>query len=147
MKYISSLIAVALLASVVGCATPSQMGQAQTQGVAGGAVIGGILGAILGNNVGDGHNQALGAAIGASLGGLAGNEYGKKTDYTNQRLSALEHQMDTKMVTIHNDNGSITRVRLVKTANGYIGPHGEEYSSLPTQAQLKPIYGLRAATR
>ncbi len=140
IKYVVSLI---LLAGLVGCATPSQMGTAQTQGVVGGALAGGILGAIIGNNVGDGNNQALGAAIGAALGGAAGNQYGKNQDYNNQRLSALETQMSTQEVIIHNDNGSINRVRLIKTASGYIGPRGEEYTVLPTEEQLKPYYGLK----
>ena len=143
-KMMALMLATGLIFMGAGCATPpSQMGVGQQQGVAAGAVAGGILGAILGNNLGDGHNQVLGAAIGSALGGVAGSAYGKNQDYTHQRLSALETQMNTQEVMLHNSNGSVTRVRLVKTPNGYIGPRGEEYPSLPTQAQLEPIYGLR----
>ncbi len=144
MKHIiSSSVALVLIAGLTGCATPNQMGTAQTQGVVGGALAGGILGAIIGNNVGDGNNQVLGAAIGAALGGAAGHQFGTSVDYTNQRLNALETQMSTQEVVIHNDNGSINRVRLIKTPNGYVGPRNEEYSTLPTEEQLKPYYGLK----
>ena len=142
-QIIRSFISLALLAGLVGCATPNQMGTAQMQGVAGGALAGGILGAIIGNNVGDGNNQVLGAAIGAALGGAAGNQYGKSADYNNQRLNALETQMASQEVIINNDNGSINRVRLIKTPAGYVGPRGEEYTVLPTEEQLKPYYGLK----
>ncbi|NCD33010.1 MAG: glycine zipper 2TM domain-containing protein [Spartobacteria bacterium] len=144
IKYIGKFTAITALGlALSGCASPSQMGQTEMQGTAGGAILGGILGGIIGNNVGDGHNQALGAAIGAALGGTAGNAYGKSADYTNQRLSALENQMNTEEVLITNPNGSVTRVRLIKTGRGYIGPRGEEYMTLPSEAQLAPIYGLR----
>ena len=142
-RIIGYMVVLVVTAGLTGCATPSQMGTAQAQGAAGGALAGGILGAIIGNNVGDGHNQVLGAAIGAALGGVAGNQYGKNADYTNQRLTALETQMSTQEVIIHNSNGSINRVRLVKTPAGYVGPRGEEYAVLPTEEQLKPYYGLQ----
>ena len=42
-----------------------------------------------------------------------------------------------------NSNGSVTTVRLRGTGDGrWIGPNGEEYSSFPTEAQLKPVYGF-----
>ncbi|MDD4735932.1 MAG: glycine zipper 2TM domain-containing protein [Kiritimatiellae bacterium] len=141
-RMVKGVVSVLLLTGFVGCATPNQMGVGQMQGAAGGALAGGILGAILGNNVGDGENQVLGAAIGAALGGVAGNQYGKSADYTSQRLTALENRMSTQEVVVHNGNGSINRVQLVKTQSGYIGPRGEEYASLPSESQLKPYYGL-----
>lgn len=43
---------------------------------------------------------------------------------------------------IHNDNGSITPVKIRKKDGTYIGPKGERYEQLPTEEQLKPLYGL-----
>ena len=47
---------------------------------------------------------------------------------------------------ITNDNGSQTEVRLVAAYDGgYTGPKGEYYSSMPTEGQLKAMYGLQCA--
>lgn len=137
----AGLLAIMLFA---GCATRQPMGQKEQQGVVGGAALGAILGAIVGNNIGDGDNQALGAAIGATLGGSAGGNYGRSQDQVDNRLSGMERQINTQVVAINNDNGSQTSVTLQKLPNGrYRGPRGEEYPSLPSEEQLKPIYGLK----
>lgn len=143
-KLIVSIVALMVVAMLAGCATQQPMGQKQRQGVIGGAALGGILGAIIGNNVGDGNNQALGAAMGAALGGTAGSNYGRSQDQIGNRIAGMEQQMNTEVVTVTNDNGSQTRVLLQKLPHGgYRGPRGEEYSSLPTEGQLKPVYGLK----
>jgi hypothetical protein len=47
------------------------------------------------------------------------------------------------VVWITNDNGSITEVRLTAASGGgYTGPKGEYYSNMPTEGQLKAMYGL-----
>ena len=46
-------------------------------------------------------------------------------------------------VWITNDNGSLTSVTLTRSFPGYIGPLGEYYSTMPTEQQLKMLYGLR----
>ena len=46
-------------------------------------------------------------------------------------------------VWITNDNGSLTAVTLTKHLPGYIGPLGEYYPTMPTQQQLKILYGLK----
>lgn len=138
------LTAVLLVALLGGCATQQPMGQKEKQGTVAGAATGGILGAIIGNNVGDGENQALGAALGAVAGGATGRNYGRSQDQIDRRLSGMERRLSTKSVTITNDNGSTTTVTLQKLPNGhYRGPKGEEYDSLPTEEQLKPVYGLK----
>ena len=135
---------VVVSAMLTGCATQQPMGQREQQGTIGGAALGGIIGAIIGNNIGDGQNQALGAALGAGLGGMAGSNYGRSQDQIHYRIDSMERQMTTEVVSITNDNGSITRVTLRRLPGGvYVGPRGEEYPSLPTEAQLKPVYGLR----
>jgi hypothetical protein len=45
-------------------------------------------------------------------------------------------------VWISNNNSSQTEVKLTPTADGFLGPKGEFYSSMPTQEQLKPLYGV-----
>lgn len=47
------------------------------------------------------------------------------------------------IIVITNDNGSQTPVELTKLdGQGYRGPKGEFYSQLPTEGQLKALYGL-----
>ncbi|MEN6384762.1 MAG: hypothetical protein ABFD79_06155 [Phycisphaerales bacterium] len=52
----------------------------------------------------------------------------------------IEPQIVTILIT--NNNGSQTEIKLTPTADGFIGPKGEFYSAMPTQDQLKPLYGL-----
>jgi hypothetical protein len=50
----------------------------------------------------------------------------------------------TVIVWITNDNGSKTEVRLTATFDGgFTGPKGEYYSNIPTEGQLKTLYGLQ----
>jgi hypothetical protein len=52
----------------------------------------------------------------------------------------------TIVVWITNNNGSQTEVKLIPAVNGgYTGPKGEYYSSMPTEGQLKALYGLLCA--
>ena len=46
-------------------------------------------------------------------------------------------------VWITNDNGSLTDVTLTRRFSGYIGPLGEYYQTMPTEEQLKILYGLK----
>jgi len=46
-------------------------------------------------------------------------------------------------VWITNDNGSLTAVTLTRCFPGYIGPLGEYYATMPTEEQLKILYGLK----
>ena len=50
----------------------------------------------------------------------------------------------TTVIWIKNDNGSQTPVTLRQQGAGYIGPQNEYYSTLPTEEQLKPVYGLKS---
>ena len=131
------------LAMFTGCASPEyQARQSEVNNTVIGAALGGVLGGVLGNNMGDGRNQVLGAAIGSALGGFAGNQIGKGQDVTRNRLDALEQAQSTVQVNIHNSNGSYTPVILRKYGNEYIGPRGEYYTTLPSEAQLKAVYGF-----
>ncbi|MEN6384763.1 MAG: hypothetical protein ABFD79_06160 [Phycisphaerales bacterium] len=43
---------------------------------------------------------------------------------------------------ITNDNGSKTEIKLVASNGGYKGPRGEYYATLPTEDDLKVLYGV-----
>jgi hypothetical protein len=43
---------------------------------------------------------------------------------------------------ITNSNGSKTSVKLRKSGPGYLGPRGEWYPSMPTNKQLRVVYGF-----
>ena len=102
-----------------------------------------ITGAIVGGIVGyQSHEEGEGAAIGAGL--FTIGELLSQSD-KHHRKKEREHrepQPKDVVVEIRNDNGSITPVRLRKKDGGYIGPKGERYDQIPTQEQLKPLYGL-----
>jgi hypothetical protein len=55
---------------------------------------------------------------------------------------SIRQEMNTVMVNVTNTNGSITQVMLIKQGPGYIGPRGEYYETLPTENQLRPVYGF-----
>ena len=50
---------------------------------------------------------------------------------------------NTLVVNIMNANGSYTPVTLRQQGNVYVGPRGEQYLSVPTEDQLKAVYGLK----
>jgi hypothetical protein len=56
--------------------------------------------------------------------------------------SQPRQEMNTVTVNITNSNGSVSQVRLRKQGVGYVGPRGEYYDHLPTDEELKPIYGF-----
>ena len=55
-------------------------------------------------------------------------------------VRVVEHTSITVWVT--NSNGSKTSVKLRKSGPGYLGPRGEWYPSLPTNRQLRIVYGF-----
>jgi hypothetical protein len=54
----------------------------------------------------------------------------------------IRQEMNTVTVKITNSNGSISQVKLIKQGVGYVGPRGEYYEQLPTEDQLRPVYGF-----
>jgi hypothetical protein len=48
---------------------------------------------------------------------------------------------ESVVVNIDNGNGSKTPVTLQKSGTNYIGPAGEVYTTMPTEEQLKALYG------
>lgn len=102
-----------------------------------------IKGAIIGGIVGyQSHEEGEGAAIGAGL--FVVGELLKQGDRQHKKKEPVHKEKSTgqTVVEIHNSNGSITPVKLRKKDGSYIGPKGERYEQLPTEEQLKPLYGL-----
>lgn len=104
-----------------------------------------IKGAIIGGIVGyQSHEEGEGAAIGAGL--FVVGELLKQSDRHHREKERERERKESRskqvIVEIHNDNGSITPVTLRKKDGSYIGPKGERYENLPTEGQLKPLYGL-----
>ena len=138
----SAVVCVALIGATLtlsGCATASQ----KDQGTAIGAGVGAALGSVLGNNMGGSRNdRELGMAAGALVGGLLGRQYGTQQEMQGQ-LSNLQQQQFITTVWVENSNGSKTPVQLRQTDGGqYVGPRGEYYSTMPTQDQLRKVYGM-----
>ncbi len=126
------VVAVGLgLAFVAGCESDAQTG----------AAVGSLAGAGIGQLAGgDTESTLIGAAIGGGAGYLIGNEQDKKK--TKAEMDALRQDMNTVTVNITNSNGSVSQVLLRKQGVGYVGPRGEYYNHLPTEEELKPIYGF-----
>jgi len=116
---------------VVGC--ESDAGNTALIGTAVGAGVGALAG-------GDVEGALIGGAVGGGAGYIIGNESDKKK--TDKEIASVRAEQDVETVWITNTNGSQTSVRLRKDGPGYIGPRGERYPSLPTQDQLRPLYGF-----
>ena len=132
--FVTIVMAVAVslgLAFAAGCESDAQTGA--LLGTAAGAGVGQLAG-------GDTKSTLIGAAVGGGAGYILGNEQDKKK--TRAEMDSLRQEMNIVTVNITNSNGSITPVRLRKQGVGYVGPRGEYYGKLPTEEQLKPIYGF-----
>ena len=130
--------AIAVGLSVVfisGCESDAQKGA----GI--GALAGAGVGAIVGHQSGKTAEGALiGGAVGGGAGYIVGNEQDKKK--ATAERNTLRQEMNTVTVNITNSNGSVSQVLLRKQGVGYVGPRGEYYNSLPTEEQLRPVYGF-----
>ena len=146
-KNIQTSIALALTASLLlglgsGCCcenTPNDCGDFRLHPVFEEAIKGAIIGGIVGYQS---HEEGEGAAIGAGL--FVVGELLKQGDKQHREKERARKASRSRyeVVEIHNDNGSTTPVKLRKKDGSYIGPKGERYEQLPTEEQLKPLYGL-----
>ena len=119
------------IALTAGC--ESDAGNTALLGTAIGAGVGALAG-------GDTEGALIGGAIGGGAGYMIGNESDKKK--TSSEIAAVRAEQDVVTIWITNSNGSQVPVKLRKDGPGYIGPRGERYPTLPTEAQLKPVYGF-----
>lgn len=106
-----------------------------------GALIGSGIGAGVGALAG-GHTEStlIGAAVGGGVGYILGNE-SDKTRAAAER-SYIRQEMSTETVYFTNSNGSMSKVKLRKYGVGYLGTRGEYYRSMPTEEQLRVVYGF-----
>ncbi len=126
------VVAVSLgLTRVAGCESDAQTGA--LLGTAAGAGVGALAG-------GSTEGTLIGAAVGGGVSYILGNEQDKKK--TRAEMDSLRHEMSTVMVKVTNSNGSVIQVPLTKQGVGYVGPRGEYYDKLPTEDQLRPVYGF-----
>lgn len=131
-KIVLLTVAVSLgLVFAAGCESDAQTG----------AAIGSLAGAGIGQLAGgDTESTLIGAAVGGGAGYMIGSEQDKKK--TQAEMDSLRQEMNVVTVNITNSNGSVSTVRLRKQGVGYVGPRGEYYNKLPTEEELKPIYGF-----
>jgi outer membrane lipoprotein SlyB len=120
-----------VLIFIVGCESDAQTGAAL--GTLAGAGIGQIAGR-------DTQSTLIGAAVGGTAGYMLGNESDKR--YARAETAQIRDEMSYVTVNITNSNGSVSQVRLRKCGVGYVGTRGEYYNRLPTEDQLRPIYGF-----
>ena len=128
--------------ALAGCATSDGTGPSSAAKTAGlGTLAGAGLGAIIGHQSG---HTAEGAAIGAGAGAVGGYIVGNEKDKAamQSQLNATQAQANTVVINVSNSNGSITPVTLTRQGNLYVGPKGEQYTSLPTEEQLRKVYGF-----
>lgn len=57
-------------------------------------------------------------------------------------VQAVPADSGSVTVWVNNSNGSKTPVMLKKMGPNFVGPKGEFYPTMPTEDQLKPIYGF-----
>ncbi len=139
LKRFVTLVVLAAVAVCVmfsaGCETEAQ--NSALLGTAIGAGVGALAG-------GDTEGALIGGAIGGGVGYVAGNESEKKKteQKTQQQIANIQAQQNIITVWITNSNGSQQPVKLTKDGPGYIGPRGERYPSMPTEEQLKQVYGM-----
>ena len=96
----------------------------------------GAIGAGAGALIDGGRGAAWGGAIGYGL----GNEIAK--DNMRSDISSVREDANTEIINVYNSNGSITPVKIKRIDERYIGPRGEIYQSLPTENQLRSVYGF-----
>jgi uncharacterized protein YcfJ len=132
LKTIIVIVAVSMSSVfLVGCQNDAQTGTAI------GALAGAGIGQLAG---GDTEGTLIGAAVGGTAGYLLGNESDK--DKAQAEREDIRQDMNTVMVKVTNSNGSIIQVPLRKQGVGYVGTRGEYYATLPTEDQLRPVYGF-----
>ena len=103
-----------------------------------------IFGAILGGIVGyQSEEPGEGAGVGAVLFGVGAllGEIDRVNEDRDCEHEDEDEDHDEVVIQIRNDNGSETSVVLKRKHGTYFGPEGEHYDRLPTEEQLKPIYG------
>jgi hypothetical protein len=131
-KTILIVVGVSLgLVIIAGCQSDAQRGSAF------GALVGAGVGQLAG---GDTEATLIGAAVGGTAGYMLGNESDRAK--TRTEMACMRQDMNTVVVNMTNRNGSISQVHLRKYGVGYLGTRGEYYPTMPTEDQLRMVYGF-----
>jgi hypothetical protein len=108
----------------------------------GASLCGALVGAIVGHQS---EEDGEGAAVGAVIFGVGEllNQLDNLEDKDKEHKDNDDNgRTEIYVIQVHNSNGSITPIEIEKRGNTFIGPKGEHYESLPTEEQLKPVYGF-----
>jgi len=114
-----------------GCQSDAQVGSAL------GALAGAGIGQLAG---GDAESTLVGAAVGGTAGYMLGNESDRQKSQA--QMASMRQDMNTVLVKVTNRNGSIVQVPLRKQGIGYVGTRGEYYPTVPSEDQLRMVYGF-----
>ena len=79
-------------------------------------------------------------ALGFGAGYILGNESDKRK--TQNEMYAMKNDINSQIVNVTNSNGSVIQVKLQRQGVGWVGTRGEYYPKLPTEDQLRPVYGF-----
>lgn len=148
LRFMTLAIVGAAGVGLSGCATTGNSYSQAPQGALLGSLVGAGLGAVIGHQSG---RTAEGAAIGAAVGGAGGYVIGNEQDKSQMQAQTTQTQVqaaqalqaaNTVVINVKNSNGSVTPVTLQRQGNEYVGPRGEHYIQLPTEEQLRSIYGF-----
>lgn len=137
-KWISGLVVFVFIVSIM-CVSGCQVtGDEATDS----ALLGGALGALAGQAIGgDTQGTLMGAGIGA-LGGYVVGQGNENKKETQKEINQLRVEQNTVVVWITNSNGSKIPVNLRRQGPNYVGPRGEIYGRLPTEDELRSVYGF-----
>jgi len=140
-KAVSVVLTVMLLAAFGGCCEEHRSDHGKPirlSPIYSSAIFGAIIGGIVGYQS---EEPGEGAAVGAALFGVGALL--SEIDRANEDEDEChqEQEEDEVVIQIRNNNGSETAVVLKRRSGTYFGPEGEHYDRLPTEKQLKPIYG------
>ena len=131
MNIVAAIAVILSFFLVTGCESDAQTG----------AGIGALAGAGIGQLAGRSSEATLiGAAVGGGAGYMIGNEQDKKKQEA--EMQNLRTEMNSETIYITNSNGSKIPVIVRKSGMGWMGPRGEYYDQLPTEDQLRPVYGF-----
>jgi hypothetical protein len=135
IKYVVTTALMLMIAAVsvfvAGCETQGQSGALIGTGI--GAGVGALAG-------GSTEGTLIGGAVGGGAGYLIGNEADKKAQ--SQEIQRMHQEANSEIINIRNSNSSISQVKVTRSGTGWVGPRGEWYDHLPTEAELKPVYGF-----
>jgi hypothetical protein len=148
-KYFCVFSMVMLISAISGCNPYNNAGE--------GAAVGGGLGALAGGIIGhQSHDTAAGMLIGGAVGAVTGAAVGSQIQKPEAPPAVVVAQpapvvmalppaevitQDSIIVNLPNNDGTYTVVVLKRSGNGYVGPQGEFYTQLPSNDQLKIMYG------